>query len=180
MKKQVKHYLLLLVITIVSTGSLFAAEKGKPAPDFTFYSTMLKPVNNADLNGSISILAFVPGAFTGVCTQEICTFRDDMAAFEELNADIYIITTDSPFSNAAWGKANEVNFPILSDINHEAIVKFDAYHENFANVAGFFVPKRSIFILDENGIVSYKWVSENPGVLPPFDEIKSHIKSIKG
>ncbi|MDH5404263.1 MAG: redoxin domain-containing protein [Candidatus Heimdallarchaeota archaeon] len=122
-----------------------------------------------------TVLYFFPAAFTGVCSSSSCSIRDDISDFKELGANIYGISVDLPFSQKVFIKTNELNYPVLSDWNKEAITGFGIVDENFAN---FFrgIAKRSLFVIDENKI-TYKWVADNPGVFPPFDELKSHLKS---
>ncbi|MFP4368519.1 MAG: redoxin domain-containing protein [Candidatus Kapaibacterium sp.] len=170
--------LMLFVILALSSLNAFAVEKGEKAPDFKVYTTRMQPFGLDQLMNNKTVLAFVPGAFTGVCTKEICSFRDDLKAFEELDADIAVVTTDSPFANAAWATEHEVTFPILADVSKETVKAFDVFYENFAGIQGFTVPKRAIFIIDEQGMVEYKWVAENPGLEPPYDEIKKALSEM--
>ena len=74
----------------------------------------------SDYKGKNVVLAFVPGAFTGTCTTEMCNLRDQMDQFNSLNAEVLGISVDPPFSQKAWADANNLNFTILSDFNREA------------------------------------------------------------
>jgi len=127
------------------------------------------------LLGKKTVLAFFPGAFTGVCTKEMCTFRDSMQALGELEAQVVGISVNDPFSNKAFAEANRLQFPILSDYTRETVKRYDVFHENFAGLKEYTAAKRSIFILDDKGIVRYKWISEDPGKEPNYEEIKSKL-----
>ena len=121
------------------------------------------------------MLLFFPGAFTGVCTKEMCTFRDSMSKFNNLKAKVVGISVDQPFSLAQFAKENNLNFDLLSDATREVSKKYDSLHHDFVNVPGLTASKRSVFILDQNGIVKYKWISENPGVEPNYAEIEKEL-----
>lgn len=162
----------------ISKGEIMAVELGTQAPNVSGIGYDLKPVSLNDFKGKNVVLAFVPGAFTGVCTKEICTFQDAIAELNGLDADVIGIAVDAPFSNKAWADQNKVTFPILSDYDREMVKAFDCYHENFAGMTGYTAAKRAVFILDKEGIIRYKWVSENPGVEPNYAEVKEELKKL--
>ena len=148
--------------------------QGEKAPSFTLPDTDRKPRSLQELlkPSGATLLAFFPGAFTGVCTREMCTFRDSMAELNKVNAQVVGVSVNDPFSNKAFAEKNNLSFPILSDYNREVVKLYNVYHENFANLKGYIAAKRSVFILDHNGVVVYKWVSEDPGKEPNYDELK--------
>jgi peroxiredoxin len=122
--------------------------------------------------GKKVVLAFFPGAFTGVCTKEMCTFRDSL---QTLPGQIVAISVNDPFSNKGFAETHQLQFPILSDYTRETIKKYNIVSNDFAGLKGYTAAKRSVFILDENGVVRYKWVSEDPGKEPNYEEIKSTL-----
>ena len=150
-------------------------EVGNKAPDFTLVNQDREPVTLSDYKGENVVLAFYPGAFTGGCTQEMCTIRDEIAKLEDISARIFGVSVNDPFSNKAFHEENVLNFPLLCDYNREVIKMYDVYHEDFAGLVGYTVAKRSVFIVDFMGVVRYKWVTENPGVMPPYEEIKQQL-----
>ena len=72
---------------------------GEKAPDFTLNSTDLKPRRLSDFLTQTVVLAFFPGAFTSVCTREMCTFRDSLAKLNTLKAQVVGVSVDDPFSS---------------------------------------------------------------------------------
>ncbi len=148
---------------------------GEKAPDFTLVNQAMKKVTLSDYKGETVVLAFYPGAFTGGCTKEMCTIRDEIADLEDLKAKILGISVNDPFTNKAFHEENVLNFPLLCDYNRKTVKKYDVYHEDFAGLKGYTVAKRSVFIVDSLGIIRYKWVTEDPGVMPPYDEIKAEL-----
>jgi peroxiredoxin len=150
---------------------------GSKAPDFTAYDFDKKPRSLSEFLSKKTVLAFFPGAFTGVCTKEMCTFRDSLSKLNGLNAQVVAVSVDSPFANKGFATANNLTFPILSDYSREAIKKFDILLNNFAGLNGYVVAKRSVFVLDKDGVVKYTWVSEDPGKEPPYDEVMKALSS---
>jgi len=123
-------------------------------------------------------LAFFPGAFTSVCTKEMCTFRDSMQVLNSLNAQVVGISVNDPFTNKAFAQANKLQFSILSDYTRDTIRKFNVFHEDFAGLKGYTVAKRSVFVLDDKCVVRYRWITEDPGKQPNYDEVKDALARI--
>ena len=151
--------------------------QGEKAPSFTLSDSERKPRSLQELlkpNGA-TLLAFFPGAFTSVCTKEMCTFRDSLAEFTKLNAQVVGIDVNDPWTNKAFAEKNMLNFPILSDYGRDIVRQYNVFHENFGNLKGYTAAKRSVFILDPHGVVSYKWVSDDPGKEPNYEELKKAV-----
>ena len=146
---------------------------GDKAPDFALPNTAREPWKLSASLGMKLVLAFFPGAFTSVCTKEMCAFRDSLAKFNKLKAHIVGISVNDPFSNKAFAEKNLLNFPLLSDYNREVIRLYDAELKDFAGLKGYSAAKRSVFILDRAGVIRYKWVSEDPGIEPNYQEIEA-------
>jgi peroxiredoxin len=150
---------------------------GSKAPDFKLFDTDRKERSLSEFSGKV-VLAFFPGAFTGGCTKEMCALRDSMSNFINLKSQVVAISVDSPFANKAFAEANKLNFPILSDYTRTVINQYCGVHNDFIGLKGYSASKRAVFILDQNGIVKYKWVSEDPGKEPPYDEIAKVLNTI--
>ena len=154
-------------------------EVGDKAPDFTLADVDLKPKSLKEFMGQKIVLAFFVSAFTSTCTKEMCEFRDSMARLIDLKAQVIGISVNDPFSNKAFTEKNRLPFPILSDYKREVIKTYGLEFPNFAGLKGYTVAKRSIFILDQNGIVRYVWISENPALEPNYQEIQNVLEQIK-
>lgn len=148
---------------------------GQKAPEFTLPDTEKNQRSLSEFKGKKTILVFFPGAFTGVCTKEMCAFRDSMSKLNELNAHVVAISVDSPFSNKAFAAQNNLQFPILSDYTKTVVRQYGGVHEDFSGLKGYVASKRAVFVLDKEGIVRYSWISENPGVEPPYDEVTKAV-----
>jgi len=151
---------------------------GDKALDFTLPDTDKKTRNLKEFLGKKVVLAFFVGAFTSTCTKEMCEFRDSMSRLIDLNAQVIGISVNDPFSNKAFAEKNRLSFPILSDYKREVIRIYGLELPNFAGLDGYTVAKRSIFVLDQQGIVRYVWVSDNPAVEPNYQEIENVLQQI--
>jgi peroxiredoxin len=155
-----------------------SVEIGQKPPDFQLFDQDKKLRTLKEFQGKKVVLAFFPGAFTGGCTKEMCTFRDSMQTLNGLNAQVVGISVNDPFANKAFAEANKLQFPILSDYGREVVKKFNVLLNDFAGLKGYTAAKRSVFILDASGMVRYRWVSEDPGKQPDYEEIKNALGKI--
>jgi glutaredoxin-dependent peroxiredoxin len=149
-------------------------QTGQQAPDFSLYDSDKKKVSLSDLKGKNVLLLFFPQAFTGTCTKELCSTRDNIALYDQANAQVIGISVDSVFTLAKYKEDQQLNFPLLSDFNKETSAAYGALYENFVfDMKG--VSKRSAFVLDKNGIVRYAEVLENAPDLPDFAAIQKTL-----
>jgi peroxiredoxin len=151
---------------------------GDQAPDFTLRNMEMKPVNMKDYHGKILVLAFFPGAYTDACRKELCTIRDEIAKLESLDAEILGISVNDPFTLKSFHEENLLNFPLASDYNRKAVEAYNVPHHDFAGLTGYTAAKRSVFIIDKQGKIRYIWITENPGIQPPYDVIKKELQKL--
>ncbi len=156
-----------------------ALNVGDDAPEFEAPDQKLKVRRLSDFKGSNLVLAFYPGAFTSVCTKELCTFRDSMANLNRLNAKVLGVSVDQPFSNAKFAKDNNLNFDLLSDLRREISKKYGGLHEDFVKVPGLQASKRAVFIIDRKGKIAYQWVTEDPGVEPDYRKLEEELSRLQ-
>lgn len=152
-----------------------AVSVGQKAPGFTLADSTRKPVSLSDFAGKKVVLFFYPGAFTGVCEKEMCTIRDTMADFDGGGAQVIGISVDAPASNNAFAAKNGLKFPLLSDYSRYVSSIYCGLINNFAGLIGLTASNRAAFVIDASGTVTYAWISENPAVEPPYDEVKKAI-----
>ena len=151
-------------------------EVGQQAPDFTLKSNKMQDVKLSELSGSKVLLLFVPLAFTGVCTKELCGMRDSLKDYEGLDCKVFGVSADSPFALDAWAKEQGYQFPLLSDYNKDTARQYGALYEDMMGFKG--VCKRSAFVIDRQGVVRYAEVLADARNLPNFDAIKGCLKQI--
>lgn len=155
-----------------------SVEIGQKCPDFQLPDQNRTQRSLKGFLGKKTVLAFFPGAFTSVCTKEMCTFRDSMQGLTSMQGQVVGVSVNDPFTNKAFTDINKLQFPILSDYTRETVKKFNVFHNDFAGLKGYTAAKRSVFILDDKGILRYKWVSEDPGKEPNYEEIKKTLDKL--
>ena len=154
-----------------------AIQKGQIAPDFSLFNTEKNKVNLADYKGKNLVILFFPLAFTGVCTTELCSVRDNLNVYTSLNADVVGISVDSLFSLGKFKEEQQYNFPLLSDFNKETSQAYGAFYDEFVlDMKG--VARRAAFVVDKVGVVQYAEVLESAGDLPNFDAIKEALAGL--
>ena len=155
-----------------------AVEVGQAAPDFTLFDNERQQRSLGEFKGKNVVLAFYPGAFTGVCTTEMCTFRDRSDRLNSLNAQVLGISVDAPASLKAFSDNNNLSFPLLSDYSRQVVNQYGVALPNFGGMEGYVAAQRSVFVVDKEGVVRYKWVAPNPGIEPEYDEISQALDQL--
>ncbi|HWK04043.1 MAG TPA: peroxiredoxin [Puia sp.] len=150
---------------------------GQQAPDFSIYDSDKKKVSLSDYKGKNVLLLFFPQAFTGTCTKELCSTRDNITLYNQANAQVFAISVDSVFTLGKYKEEQQLNFPLLSDFNKEVSAAYGSLYENFAfDMKG--VSKRSAFVIDKQGIVQYAEVLETATDLPDFTAIQKTLTGL--
>ena len=155
-----------------------AIEIGQKAPEFTLYDSEKNKVSLADYKGKNVLLLFFPQSFTRVCTAELCNLSDNIATYNNANAQVFGISVDSVFTLAQFKESQQLNFPLLSDFNKEVSTAYDTiYTDWILDMKG--VSKRSAFIIDKDGNIRYAEVMEVAGDLPNFEAIQQTLSGLK-
>lgn len=154
-----------------------ALSVGSNAPQFTLRDTDTNPVSLSDYKGKPVVVLFFPLAFTGVCTTELCSVRDDLKYYEKLDAQILAISVDSPFTLKQFKESQSYNFPLLSDFNKNVSTAYGSIYDTFVlDLEG--VSKRSAFVVDGEGVIRYAEVLDNAGEIPNFVKVKEVLESL--
>ena len=153
-------------------------ETGQKAPDFVLYDSEKNKVGLSDFKGKNVLLLFFPQAFTGTCTKELCSVRDHIEDYNNVNAQVLGISVDSIFTLAKYKEEQKLNFPLLSDFNKEVSEDYGSLYDNFVfDMKG--VSKRSAFVVDSEGVVRYAQVLENAADIPDFKAIDAVLATLK-
>jgi peroxiredoxin len=152
---------------------------GDEAPDFQLPDIDMKMQKLSDYRGKEVILAFFPAAESPVCTKEMCALRDSFDELKKYDAQVLGASVDGPFANKIFTENRHLNFPVLSDYKREVINKYGIVMENLGPLEGYKAAKRSIFIIDRNGKIQYKWISDNPLIEPNYQEVKGALSKLK-
>jgi peroxiredoxin len=153
-----------------------ALTAGDTAPDFTLTNTSGNTVSLEDLqkeNDGDILLTFFPLAFSSVCTDELCTMRDNMKLYDSLKTTVVGVSIDSFFTLKEFKRTNNLKFPLLSDFNKEVSNSYGVLYEDYFGMKG--VSKRSAFIIGNDGIIKYAEVLEDSGKLPDFKAIQNKL-----
>ena len=126
---------------------------GAEAELFTLYDADKKERSLSEflVKGKRTILAFYPGAFTGVCDTEMCTFRDMFSDLQKLNGNLVGISVDAPWSQKAFAEKYGLKFPLLCDFKREVTRRYGVVWQDLGGVKGYECANRAIFILDDSG-----------------------------
>ena len=151
---------------------------GDTAPAFTLRATDKREVSLSEFSGKTVILAFYPGAFTGVCDKEMCAIQDSMSALNAADAVVLGISVDSPWANAEFARKYNLEFELLSDLDRTAVNAYNASFTGLGGIDGYVCANRVVVIVDGAGVVQYRWVAENPGVEPDYDEVVQAAQSL--
>lgn len=159
------------------TITIMSVKVGDKAPNFTLRAYDKSEVSLEDYRGKNVVLLFFPLAFTGVCTTELCSVRDDIAYYGGVNAEVLGISVDSLFTLEQFRESQNINFPLLSDFNKSVSQAYGALYEDFVlDMKG--VSKRSAFVIDKEGVIRYAEVLESAGDLPNFEAVKATLAGL--
>jgi glutaredoxin-dependent peroxiredoxin len=153
------------------------AQVGQQAPDFKLFNTQKKTISLQEQQGRHTLLLFFPLAFTSTCTAELCSTRDELKMYNDLNTNVFGISADSLFVLAKFKESLELNFELLSDFNKNVSEDYNTLYPEFIyGMKG--VTKRSAFVVDKNGIIRYAEVLENASEQPNFEKIKACLQQL--
>jgi peroxiredoxin len=135
-----------------------------------------EPVTLSRERGHPVVLAFFPAAFSSVCTKELCTFRDDLARFNNAKARVFGISVDTFFALKAFQDQQKLTFPLLSDFNKEVIRQYGAFNEDMIGLKG--IAKRAVFVIDKDGVVRHRQVLDDARNEPDYQQVYSALASL--
>ncbi len=153
-----------------------AVDVGAKAPDFTLPNQDREQVTLSEqIKKGPVVLAFFPAAFSGVCTKEMCTFRDSMSELNKVSATVLGVSTDTFFSLKAWGDQQKLTFPLLSDYNKDVIRKYDVVNPDMMGLKD--ISRRAVFVVGRDGTVKHREVLDDARNEPDYSKIKQAVAS---
>jgi glutaredoxin-dependent peroxiredoxin len=135
-----------------------APDLGSAAPDFTLPNQDRQPGPG-----------FFPAAFSGTCTKQMCTFRDSNAELHRASARVLGVSVDTFFALKAWGDAEHIDFPPLSDFNKTVIRAYGMFNEDMIGLKG--IAKRAVFVIDRNGTIRHRDVLDDARNEPDYGAV---------
>ncbi|HUI08376.1 MAG TPA: redoxin domain-containing protein [Verrucomicrobiae bacterium] len=163
-----------------------ALKAGDKAPDFELTTKAADGPKKLKLSSNFgrtnTVLLFFPMAFTGVCTKEMCEVSQGLNAYTGLNAEVWGVSGDNPFAQAAWAEKEKITVPLLADYEHKTARAYGIAYDSFLpqkNLGMAGVAKRSAFVVDKQGVIRYAESSDDPAQLPNFEKIKQTLATLK-
>jgi glutaredoxin-dependent peroxiredoxin len=154
-----------------------AALVGTRAPEFTLPNQDREGVTlSQQLAKGPVVLAFLPGAFSGTCTKELCTFRDSLSELGKMSATVLGVTVDTFFALKAWKDAEQFPFTLLSDFNKVVIRDYDVFNEDMIGLKG--IAKRAVFVIDRSGIVRHREVLDDARLEPDYSRVHAALAAL--
>ncbi len=157
-----------------------AIETGSKAPDFSLKSKNADGVVDINLRDNVgsknTVLLFFPLAFTGVCTDELCDVTAGLSSYTDLNATVIGISVDSPFTQEAWAKQENIGITLASDLNKQTAKDYGVLLDDLGGFGA--TSARAAFVIDQEGTVQYAEQTETPADLPNFDAIKETLSKL--
>lgn len=140
-----------------------------------------KPGEEIDVGALIGrekvVLLFFPLAFSSVCTEEMCHFRDSWDSWKALGCKVFGVSIDSPFVTDKFRSELQIPFPVLSDFNKSVAASYDALHAELLGLKG--VTKRAAYVIGTDGKVAYAWEAEIPKTQVDFAAIKAAVAAAR-
>ena len=147
---------------------------GQEAPDFTLKNQFGEDVTLSSFRGKKNVvIVFYPFAFSGICTGELCTLRDDLGAYHNEDTELLAISCDAMYSNKAFAEAEGYKFSLLADFwPHGAV---STSYGVFNTDRGLAI--RGTFIVDKEGKLRWQVVN-GPGDARVAEEYKAALATI--
>ncbi len=129
---------------------------GSVAPDFELSDQHGNKVSLSSLKGKKNVvLLFIPFAFTGTCTGELCAMRDDLSAFQNENVELLAVSCDSMYTQRVWAEKEGYQFPVLADFwPHGAVAQAFGIFDEARGCA-----LRGTFVIDKEGVVRWQVIN---------------------
>ena len=157
-----------------------AISTGTKAPEFSLKTKTAEGLQDIKLSDNFgrknTVLLFVPLAFTGVCTKELCDVSAGLSVYESLNAQVIGISVDSPFAQEAWAQKESITIPLASDLNKEVAKAYDVLLPDLVGIGS--ASARAAFVIDKEGIIRYAEQTPTPLELPTFEAIKATLAQL--
>lgn len=159
----------------VQSQDITTLKVGDPAPGFSLPyankdSVSREKISLADIVGKKNIiLAFYPADWSGGCTKEMCTMRDNFSDLSKLDADVFGISGDYAFSHHEWAKYHNLPFILLSDHSHAVAKQYLSYNDE----SGF--NRRTVYVVDKSGKIAYIDLEYKSGDSQSFENLQKAI-----
>ena len=122
------------------------------------------------------VLAFFPGAFTPPCSNEMVALQEHIGRIEDAGGTLFGISADSSFSLEAFADEYDLEFDLVSDMDSEATEAYDLSLD-LPDLGLHGIANRAVFVIDEEGTVTYGWVADDPTNEPDYEDLVAAVDS---
>ncbi len=147
-----------------------SVEVGDKAPAFTLMGSGGKSYSLSDYLGKPVVLVFYPGDNTAVCTKQLCSYNNELAQFNDIGAQVLGVSAQDVASHDAFSAKHGFGFPLLADTTKEVAKAY-----GILGLLG--MVRRSIFVIDSQGVVRYAHRSAMGLTFRPVDELVAVLQS---
>jgi len=176
MKAMFLGLFLLASTTAALAQSADSLRVGDPAPDFSLPYATRDSIAGDDLKlsslfgkGNV-VLAFYPADWSGGCTKEVCTLRDNFTDLGALHAEVLGISGDTVFSHFEWAKHHNLPFRLVSDHKHDVAKRYLSFNDE----SGY--NRRTVYALDKSGKIAYIDMHYSPRDSVSFLKLKDALR----
>jgi peroxiredoxin len=166
----------ILISTLSATAQL---RPGDEAPTFALPaaskdSILSTPVTLSSLhNSGPAIVAFYPADWSGGCTKEMCTFRDNFSRLGSLGVTVAGISGDYVNSHREWAHALNLPFLLLSDHDHAVARAYQSI------TAGSTHDMRTVFLVSKTGHIAYADYAFKAGSDESFEALHRAVQALR-
>lgn len=118
------------------------------------------------------VLAFYPGIYSRTCTRELCELRDWREELADLDANVYGVSADTPWSLLAFIDEYDLGYPLVSGFNTDVIADFGVRREE-GLLRG--IANRAVFVVGPDRTITYTWSADQPLTFPDTDELEAEV-----
>jgi peroxiredoxin Q/BCP len=152
---------------------------GDAAPDFSLpYATRDSVAGDALVLSSLVgkrnvVIAFYPADWSGGCTREVCTLRDNFSSLGAVNAEVVGVSGDYIFSHHEWAKSLNLPFRLASDHDHAVAKRYGSFNEATGH------DRRTVFVVDPKGKLAYIDMAYSSRDSVSFGKLQLALKALK-
>jgi peroxiredoxin Q/BCP len=148
-----------------------AVQVGDTAPDFTLPGTGGRSYSLSEHRGHPVVLVFYPGDDTPVCTKQLVSYNSELSRFEGVGATVLAVSAQDLESHAEFADKHGFGFPLLADTDKVVAAAYGT-----VGPLGF--PRRSVFVVDGEGIIRYAHRAIAGLTFRPVEELMEALSGI--
>jgi peroxiredoxin Q/BCP len=145
---------------------------GDLAPDFTLPGTGGRDYTLSSYRGQPVVLVFYPGDDTPVCTKQLNSYNNELSAFDTVGAQVLAVSAQDVSSHEEFSSKHGFQFPLLADTDKTVAGLF-------GTVGPLGYPRRSVFVIDAQGIIRYAHKAIAGLTFRPVEELVAAVEAAR-